>query len=156
MTNLPAREETWEGLAALAGELLDPLHERFGAVTLTYGFASPALVRLVPSRISPPLDQHAGAERNARGALICARGGQSCDLRVPGESALDVARWIQEKLPFDRLYLYGADRPLHVSYGPTPARYVCAMVATPRGRIPRDVTRRSWEEIAALLSPPGG
>lgn len=29
---------------------------------------------------------------------------------------LEVAQWIVSNLPFDRLYFYGNDRPIHVSY----------------------------------------
>ena len=34
----------------------------------------------------------------------------------------EVADWIIENLPFDRLYFYGSDRPIHVSFGPSNQR----------------------------------
>jgi hypothetical protein len=41
-------------------------------------------------------------------------------------------------LPFDRLYFYGDDRPLHLSYGPENARAAFAMLPGPGGRrVPR-------------------
>ena len=154
IANLPVQGDTLDGIASLAREILDPLHEEFGSVALTYGFAGPALTRHIKGKISPPHDQHAGSELNPRGSLICARHGQACDIHVPGVNSLAVARWVQERLPFDRMYLYGHGRPLHVSYGPEGARKVYAMLPHERGRVPRDVSRRGWAEIGALFEPP--
>ncbi len=151
--NLPRAEETWTALADLASTLLDPLRAHFGVVALTYGFAGPALTKHIPGRISPPHDQHAGFEHNARGARVCARDGQACDLHVPGRGSLEVARWIRDALPFDRIYLYGDDRPLHLSFAPEPRGAVIAMRPGGRARVPLDVSRRSWDEISALLTP---
>ncbi len=152
--NLPACHETYDAIAQLAQLILDPLQEHLGPVALTYGFAGPSLTRRITGRIAPDLDQHAGSEVNARGRLICSRRGQSCDLRVVDRTSLEVARYIRDALPFDRMYLYGYDRPLHVSYGPEPARKVYAMVPRGRGRVPRDVTTLGWEAITALFDPP--
>ena len=149
VANLPARDETFEGIAGLAAEILDPLLDRFGPLELTYGFAGPALTRHVRGRISPPHDQHAGSETTSRGALVCARRGQSCDLRVASIGAFEVAGWIRANLPFDRMYLYGDARPLHVSYGPERAGKVYAMVRATRGVVPRDVTAVGWDTIRA-------
>jgi hypothetical protein len=41
---------------------------------------------------------------------------------------LEVAQWIVQHTPFDRLYFYGADRPIHVSYGPNHKREVVLMM----------------------------
>lgn len=153
ISNFPTRAETVDGVVSLAQKILDRLHEEFGQVALTYGFAGPTLTKHIKAKISPPHDQHAGSEVDTRGKLICERRGQSCDLRVPGKSSFEVARWIRDHLPFDRLYLYAATSALHVSYGPEQAGKVYAMVGTERGRIPRDVTRRTWDEIAQILSP---
>ena len=46
------------------------------------------------------------------------------DFIVDDEDMLDVARWVVANTPFDRLYVYGPDLPIHVSYGPrAPARW---------------------------------
>lgn len=37
---------------------------------------------------------------------------------VEDENMREVADWISENTPFDRLYFYGEDRLVHVSYGP--------------------------------------
>lgn len=151
--NLPRNEESLVALANLALTLLDPLHAHFGAVQLTYGFAGPALTKHITRGISPPHDQHAGFELNARGGRVCARDGQACDLRVPGVGSLNVARWIRASLPFDRIYLYGDDRPLHLSFASEPRGAVIAMRPGGRAHVPLEVSRRSWDEIAALLAP---
>lgn len=154
--NLPRAEESFDAVAKLAQTLLDPLHAHFGAVQLTYGFAGPALTKHIPGRISPPHDQHAGFEHNPRGGRVCRRDGQACDLRVPGRGALEVARWIRDALPFDRIYLYGDDRPLHLSFAAEPRGAIIAMRPGGGARVPLDVSRRSWDEIAALFPRCGG
>ncbi len=133
--NLPKQLETWRGLQELARRLLDPLVDRFGPVQLTYGFAGPELTRHIGGRIAPKLDQHAGSELDRNGMAICARAGQAVDLLVPGTASDQVATWIRAELPFDRLYFYGADRPLHLSFGPQHKRQVVAMVRGASGRL---------------------
>ncbi|MCO4764594.1 MAG: hypothetical protein KC502_24000 [Myxococcales bacterium] len=143
--NIPLQPATWTAIAQLATTILDPITDRFGPVTLTYGFASPALTRHINSRIAPSLDQHAGSELNRNGNLVCKRRGQACDLMVDGVDAVTVARFIAEQLPFDRLYLYGKDRPLHVSIGPEQAGAVVEMRKGPSGRlIPRAYSASDW------------
>ena len=39
----------------------------------------------------------------------------------------EVALWVAANTPFDRLYFYGKDRPIHVSYSNTPARQFVRM-----------------------------
>lgn len=151
--NVPRCDETLEAIAALARTLLDPLRSRFGAVTLTYAFAGPSLTKHIARGISPPHDQHGGFERGPRGGRVCARGGMACDLIVPGVDSIEVARWIRDALPFDRMYLYGVERPLHLSHSEEPLGSVIAMRPGGRGRVPLDVTRRSWDELAATLAP---
>lgn len=151
--NLPCAPESLAALASLAQTLLDPLHAHFGAVQLTYGFAGPPLTKHILRGISPPHDQHSGHESNARGARVCTRGGQACDLRVPGRGSLEVAQWIRASLPFDRIYLYGNDRPLHLSFASAPRGVVVAMRPGGRARVPLNVTRRGWDEIATLFAP---
>jgi hypothetical protein len=153
VANLPTRDETFTGIALLAGEILDPLHDRFGPLELTYGFAGPSLTKHIHGRISPPHDQHAGSEMTSRGALVCKRQGQSCDLRVASVDMLEVASWVRANLAFDRMYLYGDGRPLHVSYGPERAGKVYAMVKGTRGVVPHDVTAVGWDAIRARFSP---
>lgn len=147
--NIPRQKETFEAIERLCRDVLDPVRRRFGPFRITYGFAGPQLTRLVPGQIDRSLDQHAGHELKPRGTgLICPREGQAADFLVPGVSSIDVARWIAEATPFDRLYVYGHDRPLHVSAGPQQSRAIIAMRVGPSGRrVPR---RLACGELASL------
>jgi hypothetical protein len=136
--NVPQEQASYDALRALCVEILDPLSAALGRPTLTYGFAGPSLTMLISGMIAPELDQHAAHERNARGAVICPRLGAAVDLTIPGHTAQEVAHWIHDRRPFDRLYLYGDDRPIHVSFGPEQARSVVEMLRGPSGRrVPR-------------------
>jgi hypothetical protein len=51
---------------------------------------------------------------------------------------LEVAKWIVQSLPFDRLYYYGKDRPVHVSFGPDQSRMAIQLIVNASGaRLPR-------------------
>lgn len=138
--NRPRQPATFTALARLGQAILDPLSARFGRPTLTYGFAGLALIALRPRHTAPRLDQHAGHELGRSGLPICARLGQAVDLFVPGRSSLALARFIIDQTPFDRLYLYGADRPLHVSCGPQQSRQVVLMRTIGTRRVPTVLT----------------
>jgi hypothetical protein len=51
---------------------------------------------------------------------------------------------VAARLPFDRLYFYGTDRPIHVSVGPEEARGVVSMLQGPSGRRVPNVRSPSW------------
>lgn len=133
--NVPLRAETYNALFDLATELLDPLIDYFGAIRLTYGFASARLTKHISGGIAPRLDQHAACEHGSRRTPVCDRGGAACDFIVDDEDMKEVADWIASNLPFDRMYYYGPDRPIHVSYGPTPAGEAFAMKRGQTGRL---------------------
>jgi hypothetical protein len=134
---LPAQAETWDALASLCAAILEPVVAEFGGLHLTYGFAGPALSRHVPGRIAPKLDQHAAFECDRRGRRICPRGGAAVDFTVPDVDASRVLAAIR-RLDFDRVYFYGDDRPIHVSWSATPVRHAVAMLPGPSGRrVPR-------------------
>jgi DNA phosphorothioation-associated putative methyltransferase len=135
--NVPLQPETYNSLCDLAVEVLDPVIDYFGGIELTYGFASPALTRHISSRIAPELDQHASCEIKRTGALVCERRGAAVDFIVRDEDMVEVARWIAHNCQFDRIYFYGADRPLHVSVGPESARAVYEMVRSGSRTVPR-------------------
>jgi len=61
---------------------------------------------------------------------------------VPGHSSEDVANWVIETLPFDRIYLYGGDKPFHLSWSPEPIGQVIRMKLTERGFLYPRVERR--------------
>lgn len=139
--NIPRDAGTFDAMRALCAVLLDPVTERFGRIELSYAFASAALTRHVPGHIHPPLDQHAGHERNRAGKPICPRLGLAADFIVPNIDSRVVARWIVESTAFDRLYFYAPDRPIHVSVGPDGTRQIVHMRRGPSGRrVPQVVT----------------
>jgi DNA phosphorothioation-associated putative methyltransferase len=116
LANLPKQPESYTALHDLCRNVLDPVVEYFGMIRLTYGFCSQALANLIPGRIAPALDQHAAHERNRRGHPICRRSGAAVDFLVENEDMLEVAEWIAANTAFDRLYYYGTNKPIHVSY----------------------------------------
>lgn len=133
IANLPMQESSWRALEQLSANLLDPIVEHFGPITLTYGFSSPELARAISTNenphIAPNLDQHACHELNSKGKLICTRLGAAVDFIVdemPNQMD-DVALWIAQNLKFDRIYYYGKSRPLHISYGPEMNQFVQLM-----------------------------
>ena len=99
----------------LATLILDPVSERFGPINLTYGVATRQLIKVIRHDVAPKIDQHSSYEQSAAGKIICSRGGAACDFVVKEVDSMVVAQWIVEHTRFDRLYYYGADRPIHVS-----------------------------------------
>jgi hypothetical protein len=150
IVNLPAQAETWNAIRQLATEILDPVVDRFGQIVITYGFASATLTRHIRARIDTSRDQHAGHELRSNGNPICPRLGQAADFRIESMPSNVVAAWIVGHLPFDRLYFYGTDRPIHVSVGPQQARAIVEMIVGPTGR--RVPQRRDMASFAERLS----
>ncbi|UVW30697.1 DNA phosphorothioation-associated putative methyltransferase [Massilia sp. H6] len=138
LPNRPRQPATYTALHDLARQVIDPVVDYFGMVELTYGFCSAELARVIPGRIAPKLDQHAGHELTRTGRPICDRLGAACDFVVADEDMEEVALWVAANTPFDRLYFYGKDRPIHVSYSATPARQFVRMTTNASGmRVPR-------------------
>lgn len=156
--NRPLDTQSWQALADLATHILDPIYERFSTLKITYGFCSPSLAaarkklakeRGVLPSIYPTLDQHSCFEKNRKGEIICSRGGAACDFHVPDTSSLAVTTWIIKHLPFDRLYFYGDNNPIHISYN-SDARSAIICMMTPKangqGYIPRSLTPERFLE----------
>jgi DNA phosphorothioation-associated putative methyltransferase len=125
--NLPLNPETYNSLYELCVEILDPVIDYFGAIKLTYGFCSPLLSAKIGGKIAPKLDQHASCEFNTNGKYICSRKGAAVDFLVEDESMLEVARWMVNNVKFDRIYYYGKNKPIHVSFGPENSRQIVLM-----------------------------
>lgn len=135
LENTPTRWQTYNAIHDLAVNILDPIIDYFGGIRLTYGFCSHQLGKYITSRVAHHLDQHASFERNTNNKQICSRGGAACDFIVDDEDMGDVADWIIKFLPYDRLYFYGSDKPLHVSYSEKGERKAYRMVQTEGGRL---------------------
>ena len=147
LPNLPKQAESYNALAALAQHIIDPVMDYFGGIELTYGFCSPELAKHIKGSIDPKLDQHAAYEFNTRGFLVCERKGAACDFIVPDEDMLEVAQWVVQNTPFDRLYYYGANKPIHVSYSSTPVKMIVHMLTSktnPTRLIPKVVTLQNF------------
>lgn len=133
----PQQPASLDALRALAETLLDPLADRYGGdrLVLAYGFCSADLRRWLNQRdpatgrkrgrVDPRRDQHAAAERTRTGRPVCDRGGAACDFYIAGEPSDRLVDWIlAAQLPFDSLYFYGRDRPIHLSHGPQHKRAI--------------------------------
>ena len=126
----PKNPETIKALQELNQMILDPIIDYFGQdkFKLTYGFCSPDLKRYLNQkdpitgikngRIDPARDQHMAWEINRRGNYYCSRLGSACDFMILDFQSDRLVDWIlTQKLPFDSLYFYGKNRPIHISYG---------------------------------------
>lgn len=142
--NLPLQVESWQTYRELAIEILDPVVRQYGQPRLTYGFCGTELRRAILTNqspgIAPGLDQHAACKLNQRGRVICPRQGAAVDLIYPGKNSYQVALWLAQHTPFDRLYLYGPDRPLHISYGPEQNRALVELTTHHGRRMPKRLT----------------
>jgi DNA phosphorothioation-associated putative methyltransferase len=140
MENLPLQANTYNALYDLTQHVIDPVIDYFGMIQLTYGFCSAQLAKEIPGRICPKLDQHASHEINRQKNPICKRLGAAVDFMINDESMLEVAQWIVANTSFDRLYFYGKDKPIHVSFGPNQDGQVVRMVPSKAGKlVPRVV-----------------
>jgi len=136
--NHPKQPDSYTALYDLAINILDPVIEYFGMIRLTYGFCSHELGKNIKKRVAPKLDQHAAHELNTKKNLICPRLGAAVDFIVDDENMREVADWLAENTPYDRLYFYGVNRPIHVSYGPEHKKEYVDLVITDSGRqVPR-------------------
>lgn len=142
LTNVPCRAQTYNALRDLAANILDPVIEYFGSIKLTYGFCSSELGKHINKRVAHHLDQHASCELRTDGKAICSRGGAACDFIVEDEDMFQVAQWIFENTPVDRLYVYGRNKPIHVSYSQNPSRLAYQMISMSNGKLtPRKIVR---------------
>ena len=137
--NIPEQTQSWCDLTKLASVLLDPITEQFGKPVLTYGFAGSELQKQIRQKphpqIAPKLDQHAASELNRNGKLICPRGGAAVDFYVTDLSSWQLAMWVAQNLPFDRMYLYGARRPIHLSFHQEPKRQITLLRELESGQV---------------------
>jgi len=94
-----------ENLRALCLNVLEPIREHFGPVTVNSGYRGPVLNRMVGGAAS---SQH------------CL--GEAADIEIPSMANADLARWIEANLDYDQLILecYKPGIPnsgwVHVSY----------------------------------------
>jgi len=134
IANHPKQPYSYTALYELAVNILDPVIDYFGMIHLTYGFCSHELGKHIKKQVAPKLDQHAAHERNSKHTLICPRLGAAVDFMIEDENMREVADWIAENTPFDRLYFYGDNRPIHVSFSAKPKGEYIDLVMADNGR----------------------
>ena len=144
LDNNPENKETYRAIRELCSKILDPVQHIFGKIKLTYGFASNNLTRKIKKNIYPKLDQHSGYEKNRKGEYICQRLGLACDFYIHDIKMDEVTRYIINNLPFDRLYFYGEDRPIHVSYGPDHKKQIIKMMPYGDRKIPKILKKENF------------
>ena len=139
INNTPNTESN-SAIISLCSHILQPIQNEFGKITITYGFTShPLLLQIkkhAPQHIAPNIDQHSSYEVNTKGNIICNRGGAACDISVSGfeNNMFHVAKWVNENMPFDRMYLYGKNRPIHISFGAEQNRFIQVMKTNKVGK----------------------
>jgi hypothetical protein len=141
LPNLPKQPDSYTALYELATNVLDPVIEYFGMIQLTYGFCSHELSKKIPARIAPKLDQHCAHELNSKKNLICERLGAAVDFIIEDENMNEVAQWIIENTSFDRLYFYGENRPIHISYSSEPKGECVDMIKNKTGKLVPKIKR---------------
>jgi DNA phosphorothioation-associated putative methyltransferase len=141
LPNLPKQPDSYTALYELAKNVLDPVIDYFGMIQLTYGFCSHELSKKILARIAPKLDQHCSHELNSKKNLICERLGAAVDIIIEDENMNEVAEWIIQNTPFDRLYFYGENRPIHVSYSSDPKCECVDMIENKVGKLVPKIRR---------------
>lgn len=134
LPNLPRESDSYKALHELAKNVLDLVVDKFGPIELTYGFSSRELINEMPERIAPKLDQHAAHEKNRSGNFICERLGAACDFFVKDKDMREVAEWIFKNTEVDRVYFYGRENPIHVSFSNNRAHQFVEMLVGKNGR----------------------
>lgn len=153
--NRPLQAESIDALNRLSEKIIVPIEKQFAEITITYGFTSFELLKYIrrnsPGDMAPELDQHAAFELNSRSNRICKRDGAACDIYVKGyENQMHIiAQYVINELPFDRLYFYGSDRPIHITFGPDHKRYLHVKYRDENGN--RNVGRGASGEKALTL-----
>ena len=157
--NTPKNIESISALKDLNQIIVDPIIDRFGKdrFKLTYGFCSPDLKRYLEKkdpvtgikngRIDPSRDQHMAHEVKSKGKYYCERLGAACDFLILDLGSDCLVDWIiSQKLPFDSLYFYGNDRPIHISYGSQHKRDIWTFTVT---RQPTKKGIEHWIEVTS-------
>jgi len=150
-------EETIPALQALCQHILDPIVDYFGKeqFQLTYGFCSTDLKRFLSQRdpqtgikhgrVDPSRDQHMAHEKNRNGKYYCDRLGAACDFRIVELESDRLVKWIlEQQLPFDSLYYYGSDCPIHISYSHQQRRNIWAFT---QNGVPTQKGIEAWIEF---------
>jgi hypothetical protein len=103
------------------------------------------------------VDQHAAHEKRTNGNYVCPRLGAACDFKVTNLNMRKVAEWTYFNTPVDRLYFYGDDRPIHVSYSAAASahQFVELLTRANGRRAPRVVALKPTNAAVTCPQPSG-
>jgi len=88
-------------------------------------------------------------KQSGDGYITCDRLGAACDFRIVGLESDRLVEWIlEQQLPFDSLYFYGSDRPIHISYRLQHRRSIWAFTSN---GVPTKKGIEKWVEAAKRL-----
>lgn len=121
----PENPESIEALKNISQKILEPILSNCDRLILTYGFSSKNLLKYLRQEkafIAPKCDQHASCEINTRGNYYCKHKGAAVDILTELRSSKLVELVINKQLPFDSIYYYGEDKPLHISWSDRPRK----------------------------------
>jgi len=149
IANTAKDPRTFDAIKQMADLILEPLTENFGQLNLTYGLCTNKLLLQIKKKpspgIAPQLDQHAGYELNSKNNRICKRDGFACDFYAINTDSLTLAKWVVTHLPFDRLYFYGKNRPIHISIAPENSFAITLLEQAPtERRIPKNIKKEQF------------
>lgn len=109
-----------QGMRRLCECILDPVVEKFGPLSITYGYVSPELKRRTYGGMSFPL--HDGIPGKGQGATLAA----AADILVhsKADNPREVLNWIRDNCVYDRLILYPGSSIICTAWTDRP-RYEC-------------------------------
>ncbi|MEL6645760.1 MAG: hypothetical protein AAFQ79_17650 [Pseudomonadota bacterium] len=129
----------------LATELLDPLHETFGAVEIRSGYRSPTLNHFGATEVRP--QKCAANEKNYAGHIwdrrdAAGRMGATVSIAIPwfadrydqGRDWRDLAWWVHDHLPYHEMYFFPKLAAFNLTWREEPARRILSYIA-PRGTL---------------------
>lgn len=126
---------------AFCAQLLDPLHETFGCVTVRSGYRSPALNaygnanKLNCARNDYPGECHIwdrSREKPIGGATIVIP--WFADQYAQGRDWRDLAYWIHDHLPYSEQWYFPKLAAFNLTWEPQPRRTISSYIA-PRGKL---------------------
>ncbi len=129
----------------LAEELLDPLHETFGAVAIRSGYRSPRLnhfgaTEVRPQKCSANPKNYAGHIWDRRdgkgrmGACVSVAIPWFADRYAAGRDWRDLAWWLHDRLEFHEVWFFPKLAAFNLTWREAPERRILSYIA-PKGRL---------------------
>ncbi|MEM9973526.1 MAG: hypothetical protein AAF771_05055 [Pseudomonadota bacterium] len=129
----------------LATELLDPLHDTFGAIEIRSGYRSPTLNHFGATEVRP--QKCAANEKNRAGHIwdrrdAAGRMGATVSIAIPwfvdryaeGRDWRDLAWWLYDHLVFHEVYFFPRLAAFNITWREEPQRRILSYIA-PKGTL---------------------